>query len=58
MGLGLSVFALLVGSIGLTGCETEPQGEAEELGEDIDGAAEDVEQGAEGVGEDIEEEVE
>jgi|GEM_PF-3846485 len=42
MGLGLSLFALSVGSVGLTGCEVEPQGEAEELGEDIDEAAEDV----------------
>ncbi len=42
MGLGLSVFALSIGSVGLTGCEVETQGDAEELGEDIDEAAEDV----------------
>jgi len=44
MGLGLSLFALSVGSVGLTGCEVEQDGEAEELGEDIDEAAEDVEE--------------
>ena len=44
MGLGLSLFALSIGSIGLTGCETEPEGEAEELGEDIDEGVDDVEE--------------
>ena len=34
--LGLSIFVLSLGTVGLTGCETEPDGEAEELGEDID----------------------
>ena len=58
MGLGLSIFALSFGAIGLTGCEAEPQGDAEELGEDVDEAAEDVEEGAEDLGEDVEEEVE
>ena len=43
--LGLSVFALSIGSIGLTGCEVEPEGEAEELGEDIDEGVEDLEEG-------------
>ena len=43
IGIGLSVFALSVGSIGLTGCEAEADGGAEELGEDIDDAADDVE---------------
>lgn len=42
MGLGLSLFALSIGTIGLTGCETEPEGEAEELGEDIDEGVDDV----------------
>ena len=42
MSLGLSVFALSIGSVGLTSCETEPEGEAEELGEDIDEGAEDL----------------
>ena len=44
MGLGLSLFVLSVGSVGLTGCEAEPDGAAEELGEDIDDAADDVEE--------------
>ena len=43
IGIGLSVFALSLGSIGLTGCEAESDGAAEELGEDIDDAADDVE---------------
>lgn len=38
--IGLSAFALFVGSVGLTGCEVEPEGETEELGEDIDEGAE------------------
>lgn len=42
MGLGLSIFALSIGSVGLIGCEAEPDGEAEELGEDIDEGAEDL----------------
>ena len=42
MGLGLSLFALSIGSVGLIGCEAEGDGEAEELGEDIDEGAEDV----------------
>lgn len=42
MGLGLSLFVLSIGSVGLTGCETEADGGAEELGEDIDEGAEDV----------------
>lgn len=40
--LGLSVFALSIGSVGLVGCEAEPDGEAEELGEDIDEGAEEL----------------
>lgn len=47
MSLGLSVFALSIGSIGLTGCEVEPEGDAEELGEDIDEGAEDLKEEAE-----------
>ena len=54
MGIGLSVFALSVGSIGLTGCETQADGEAEELGEDIDEAAEDVGEAAEDAKEEVE----
>ncbi len=42
VGLVLSVFVLLAGSVGLTGCEVETEGEAEELGEDIDEGAEDL----------------
>ena len=42
MGLGLSLFALSIGSVGLTGCEVEPQGDAEELGEDVDEKTEDL----------------
>lgn len=30
IGLGLSVFVLFVGSVGLTGCETEEEGVGEE----------------------------
>ena len=40
--LGLSIFVLSVGSFGLVGCEVEPQGDAEELGEDIDEAVEGI----------------
>lgn len=47
MGLGLSLFALFFGSVGLTGCEVEADGEAEELGEDIDEGAEDLKEEAE-----------
>ncbi|MEL6441014.1 MAG: hypothetical protein AAFQ80_17375 [Cyanobacteria bacterium J06621_8] len=43
LGIGLSSFALFIGSVGLTGCEVETQGEAEELGEDIDEELEDLE---------------
>lgn len=42
VGIGLSAIALFVGSVGLTGCEVEGEGEAEELGEDIDEGAEDL----------------
>lgn len=42
LAIGLSSLALLVGSVGLTGCEVETEGEAEELGEDIDEGAEDL----------------
>ena len=47
IGLGLSAFALSFGAVGLTGCEVEEQGDAEELGEDVDEAAEDVKEEAE-----------
>ena len=47
MGLGLSVFVLFVGSVGLTGCEVETEGDAEELGEEIDEGAEDLKEEAE-----------
>ncbi|MBE9048417.1 hypothetical protein IQ255_29210 [Pleurocapsales cyanobacterium LEGE 10410] len=56
--IGLSAFALFVGSVGLTGCEVETEGEAEELGEDIDEGAEDLREDVEGGVEDLEEEVE
>ena len=42
LGIGLSAIALFVGSVGLIGCEAETEGEAEELGEDIDEGAEDL----------------
>ena len=44
VGIGLSAFALFFGSVGLTGCEVETEGEAEELGEDIDEEAEELEE--------------
>lgn len=47
MGLGLSLFALFFGSVGLTGCEDAGDGDAEELGEDIDQGAEDLKEKAE-----------
>ena len=47
MSLGLSLFALSIGSVGLIGCEVEGDGEAEELGEDIDEGAEDIKEEAE-----------
>lgn len=56
--IGLSAFALFVGSVGLIGCEVETEGEAEELGEDIDEGAEDLSEDVEGGAEDLEEEVE
>ena len=31
VGVGLSVFVLFIGSVGLTGCETAEEGETEEL---------------------------
>jgi hypothetical protein len=46
MGLGLSFFVLSIGAVGLTGCETEGQGDAEELGEDVDEAADDLKEEA------------
>ncbi len=46
MGLGLSFFVLSIGAVGLAGCEVEGQGDAEELGEDVDEAAEDVKEEA------------
>jgi len=58
VGIGLSAFALFIGSVGLTGCEVETQeGEAEELGEDIDEGAEDLREDVEGGAEDLEEEI-
>ena len=42
LAIGLSSLALFIGSVGLTGCEVETEGEAEELGEDIDEGAEDL----------------
>ncbi|MEL6578141.1 MAG: hypothetical protein AAFQ14_00200 [Cyanobacteria bacterium J06621_12] len=42
MVLGLSVFVLTIGSVSLTGCEVESEGDAEELGEDIDEGVEDI----------------
>ena len=36
VGLGLSIFALFFGTVGLTGCEVEKEGDAEELGEELD----------------------
>lgn len=56
--IGLSAFALFVGSVGLTGCVVETEGEAEELGEDIDEGAEDLREDIEGGAEDLEDEVE
>ena len=57
IGIGLSVFALSVGSIGLTGCEAEPDGGAEELGEDIDDAADDASDNVNDAADDVEDEV-
>lgn len=34
LGVGLSVFALFIGSVSLTGCETEEEIEQEEIEED------------------------
>lgn len=34
VGVGLSVFVLTLGSVGLTGCETAGEGEGQELEED------------------------
>lgn len=47
LGIGLSLFALFVGSVGLTGCEVETEGEAEKLGEDIDEGVEDLKEDVE-----------
>lgn len=57
IGVFLSVFALSVGSVGLTGCEAEADGGAEELGEDIDDAADDIGDDVDDAADDIEDEV-
>ena len=36
LGIGLSIFALLIGSVSLTGCETGGELEQEELEEEIE----------------------
>lgn len=54
MSLGLSIFALSLGSVGLVGCEVEPQGDAEEVGEDIDEGVEDINEGVEDAKEEAE----
>ena len=57
IGIGLSVFALSIGSIGLTGCEAESDGGAEELGEDIDDAADDAGDSINDAADDVQDEV-
>ena len=57
IGIGLSVFALSLGSIGLTGCEAEPDGPAEELGEDVDDAADDAADSVDDAADDVQDEV-
>ncbi len=47
IGLALSIFVLFVGSVGLTGCEVESEGDAEELGEELDEKTEELQEEAE-----------